>query len=89
MAAHPDSLIIRKCGLSVADGVRRFAADLLESEWPDNSDADAGLHDLDRWLRSDGNKRNPGTSADLVTASLFVLLREGTIDPAIPFSPLP
>jgi triphosphoribosyl-dephospho-CoA synthase len=32
---------------------------------------------LDRWLRRDGNRLNPGTSADLIAASLFVCLLEG------------
>ncbi|MBM3308879.1 MAG: hypothetical protein FJY77_01365, partial [Candidatus Altiarchaeales archaeon] len=27
---------------------------------------------LDEYLRSDGNKLNPGTTADLVTAGLFI-----------------
>jgi hypothetical protein len=37
------------------------------------------LAELDAWLRAEGNGRNPGTSADLVTACLFVALREGRI----------
>ena len=32
--------------------------------------------ELDYWLRSDGHRRNPGTTADLVAAGLFVLLRD-------------
>ena len=35
------------------------------------------LSDLDFWLRSDHHKRNPGTTADLVGATLFAALREG------------
>lgn len=30
------------------------------------------ISDLDFWMRSDGHRRNPGTTADLVGASLFV-----------------
>jgi triphosphoribosyl-dephospho-CoA synthase len=41
--------------------------------------------ELDTHLRSDGNKLNPGTSADLVAACLFVALREGKIQPSAPF----
>ena len=33
--------------------------------------------DFDRLLRSNGNRLNPGTTADLIAASLFVLLRGG------------
>jgi len=37
------------------------------------------LGKLDAWLRAKGNRRNPGTTADLVTASLFIALRQGSI----------
>ena len=40
---------------------------------------------LDRHLRSDGNKLNPGTTADLITACLFVALRENKVAPSAPF----
>jgi len=44
---------------------------------------DAAYHeavsDLDFWLRSDDHRRNPGTTADLVAAGLFVALREAII----------
>ena len=35
--------------------------------------------DLDFWLRSDGHLRNPGTTADLVAATLFVALYNGML----------
>ena len=38
------------------------------------------LANFDFWLRSDGHRRNPGTTADLVAAGLFVLLREGIMN---------
>ena len=37
------------------------------------------LRDLDAWLRAEGHARNPGSTADLVTACLFVALREGVL----------
>jgi triphosphoribosyl-dephospho-CoA synthetase len=37
------------------------------------------VRDLDAALRGDGNARNPGTTADLVTAVLFVALLEGLL----------
>jgi len=37
------------------------------------------------WLRADGNRRNPGTSADLVAATLFVALREELIPLPSPY----
>lgn len=41
--------------------------------------------DFDRFLRSDNHTRNPGTTADLIAAGLFVALREKQIDPQAPF----
>ena len=41
--------------------------------------------ELDAYLRSDGNKLNPGTTADLVAACLFVALRENKVAPSAPF----
>ena len=32
--------------------------------------------EYDFWLRADGHRRNPGTTADVIAAALFVLLRE-------------
>jgi triphosphoribosyl-dephospho-CoA synthase len=40
---------------------------------------------LDKHLRRDGNKLNPGTTADLITACLFVCLRENKVAPSAPF----
>ena len=34
------------------------------------------LKEFDRFLRVNGNRLNPGTTADLVTATLFVALAE-------------
>jgi triphosphoribosyl-dephospho-CoA synthase len=78
MAAFPDSLIARKCGLPMAARAAEMAADVLAATDPD--DFHARLAELDFWLRSDGNRRNPGTTADLVACSLFIALRDGLID---------
>ena len=40
---------------------------------------------LDKYLRSDGNRLNPGTTADLIAACLFVALRENRVRPSAPF----
>ena len=39
----------------------------------------AALEAFDASLRQDGNALNPGTTADLVTAVLFVALLEGLL----------
>ena len=45
----------------------------------------AAGRELDAYLRSDGHRLNPGTTADLVTACLFVALRENKVAPTAPF----
>ena len=76
-----DSLIIRKCGQEVSDAVREKAKSLLRSGWPAKGESADGLAELDAFLRADGNRRNPGTTADLVAAILFAALREGWLSP--------
>jgi len=70
MAHDIDSLIARKCGIEIAAEARRRAADCLASDSAQSRAA------FDAWLRADGNCRNPGTTADLIAAALFWLLRE-------------
>lgn len=85
LATYPDSLIARKNGLAVAEDVQRRAQAVLALggiETPEGRFAGVAL---DRHLRSDGNKLNPGTTADLITACLFVALRENMVTPSAPF----
>lgn len=77
MKEFPDSLIGRKCGPVVAQRSATGAAKVLDSGPPGSDAYYDALGDLDFWLRSDGHRRNPGTTADLLAAGLFVLLREG------------
>lgn len=85
LAEYPDSLIARKNGPAVADEVRWMARDVLALGGLATPEGRAAGVALDRHLRSDGNKLNPGTTADLVTACLFVALREGKVTPSAPF----
>jgi triphosphoribosyl-dephospho-CoA synthase len=78
MAQHPDSLIARKCGQAVAEQSAAWAKAVLDTSGEEAVYYGA-LADFDFWLRSDGNRRNPGTTADLVAAALFVALVEGQI----------
>ncbi len=73
MAHEPDTLIARKCGSAMAVESQRQARDVL--------DESLDFAAFDAWLRDDGHRRNPGTSADLIAAGLFVLLRDERIDP--------
>jgi triphosphoribosyl-dephospho-CoA synthase len=82
MAEHSDTLIARKCGVDVAQEASRRARHCLQEleSLPLASDQRAEcVSEFDRWLRADGHRRNPGTTADLVAACLFAALREGTI----------
>ena len=79
MANFPDTLIARKRGQAEADEAARRAAAVLAAEWPATPESHRFLSEFDAWLRAVGHQRNPGTTADLVTASLFAALRDGTI----------
>jgi triphosphoribosyl-dephospho-CoA synthase len=80
LATEPDSLVVRKRGLALAVRLMSWAASVLETGMPGDDDYHAGLADFDFWLRSDGHSRNPGTTADLIGAGLFVLLRENRLE---------
>lgn len=79
LADRPDTLIARKCGLAVAAEASRRAGAVLAAGWPDSSGGVGELARLDGWLRADGHRRNPGATADLAAAGLYVALREGII----------
>jgi triphosphoribosyl-dephospho-CoA synthase len=81
MHEFPDSLIQRKCGITIAEESSSRAARVLDSGPVDSDAYNAALADFDFWLRSDGNRRNPGTTADLIAAGLFVAIRENRIRP--------
>lgn len=79
LAELPDSLIVRKCGLGIAREASARAEVVLRTGGPRNETYREGLADFDFWLRADGNRRNPGTTADLIAAGLFVALRDGPL----------
>lgn len=78
MAQFPDSLIARKCGDEVA-AASQTRAQLAIDQLQDESSFWKQVGELDFWLRADGNRRNPGTTADLIAAGLFVLLAQGEL----------
>jgi len=80
LAAAPDSLIQRKLGLEVAQEASRRAEAVLLNGSVRSEPFQHALTEFDRWLRADGNRRNPGTTADLIAAGLFVLLRDGRLN---------
>jgi triphosphoribosyl-dephospho-CoA synthase len=74
LAQTPDSLIARKAGADVAVQVSAGAREVLAGR--------RALQSFDASLRTEGNKLNPGTTADLVTATVFVALVEGILAPS-------
>ncbi|MFO0800103.1 MAG: triphosphoribosyl-dephospho-CoA synthase [Gemmataceae bacterium] len=85
LAEYPDTLIARKAGAAAAADVQRRAADVLRLGGISSADGRRAGVALDRHLRSEGNRLNPGAVADLITACLFVALRERKVAPSAPF----
>ena len=83
MSLYPDSLIARKCGIEVANESASRAAAVLAQASSGQEAYVAALSDLDFWLRTDGHRRNPGTTADIIGASILVGLIEGWLEPPI------
>lgn len=81
LSRHRDSLIVRKCGIETANDASARAQRVLNSGWPENQAGVAELAAFDQWLRADSNRRNPGTTADLIAAVLYAALREGILAP--------
>ncbi|MFO1063718.1 MAG: triphosphoribosyl-dephospho-CoA synthase [Pirellulales bacterium] len=69
----PDGLIVRKAGEQVAATVMPLAAAAF-AEFPVHRMSSNAFQQLDAYLRSDGHRFNPGTTADLIAATLFVYL---------------
>ena len=84
--AFPDSLIARKCGITVAEEASRRAGEVLAAGPQPSAAYQQALQMLDRYLRDERHQRNPGTTADLLAAGLFTLLRDGIIEDAQAFN---
>ncbi len=77
LSEHPDSLIQRKSGTKAAISVSEKAKEMIQAG---GAATDAGmkmLWSLDDELSSENGSLNPGTTADLTAASLFLLLLTG------------
>ena len=77
LAHEPDGLIARKLGLDFAKQVQQRAQRVLEDEpsienWLQCSrEIPLPVREFDSFLRADGHRRNPGTTADLIACTLF------------------
>ncbi len=75
LAREPDTLIARRHGSEVAADVSRRAAAVIEQ--PEGAWREAATA-FDRSLRHP-RRINPGTTADLCAAALYILLRDGRL----------
>ena len=83
LARVPDTLIARKRGIETAAEVSERAAAALALGGALTSPGREAVADLDRMLRDERHTLNPGTTADLTTAAIFLfLLREQPLSPA-------
>ena len=69
LASHPDTLIARKAGGAAARAVTEAAREVRDGTRP--------LAEFDASLREGGNRLNPGTTADLVAATVLAALLTG------------
>jgi triphosphoribosyl-dephospho-CoA synthase len=79
LATVPDALIARKRGTDAASRVAVGARQVLSAGGVRSARGKTALARFDDSLRRDGNALNPGTTADLVTAVLFVAILEGVL----------
>jgi triphosphoribosyl-dephospho-CoA synthase len=79
LAEVPDTLIARKRGSEAAARVTAGARQVLGAGGVRSAHGRTALAEFDASLRRDGNALNPGTTADLVTAVVFVALLEGVL----------
>lgn len=74
LAVVPDTLIARKAGAEQANMVSRQAQQVLVASDLNSEDGRHKLAFFDGYLRREGNRLNPGTTADLITAVIFAHL---------------
>jgi triphosphoribosyl-dephospho-CoA synthase len=76
----PDTHIARKLGSDEASAVSRRVREVRAAGGTRSSAGRNALAALDAELRDPRNQRNPGTTADLTCAALFVVILEGGWD---------
>ncbi len=81
MKVHSDTLIRRKCGEAIYHEAACRAEYLLDSGGISSPNFSRSLNDFDHWLRADGHRRNPGTTADLIAAAWFIAIRDRVVAP--------
>ena len=74
LADSPDTLIIRKLGPNAAEKVRSRAAEVRAAGAVRTDAGRRAIAAFDLELRNSANSLNPGTSADIAAAAIFVVL---------------
>jgi triphosphoribosyl-dephospho-CoA synthase len=77
LAAIPDTHIVRRSGSALAADVSARARAVLAAGGVRSETGRQALDEMDRALRDDRNSGNPGTTADLTAAAIFVVLLGG------------
>jgi triphosphoribosyl-dephospho-CoA synthase len=73
----PDTLIVRKKGWGIAQRVSEQAKAVLETGGAFTEEGQRAMQEFDQAIRDPRHRFNPGTTADLIAATLFVFLTEG------------
>jgi triphosphoribosyl-dephospho-CoA synthase len=82
LAAAPDTHIERKLGRAAAVDVSESARATLAAGGIRTAAGRKSIALLDRQLRDERNSRNPGTTADLTAAAIYVVLLEDLLQPS-------
>lgn len=77
LAARPDTHIIRRSGATAAGQVSSRARAVLAEGGIRSAAGRQAIDDMDRAMRDARNSLNPGTTADLTAAAVFVVLVGG------------
>ena len=77
LAATPDSHVARRGGAALAADVSRRACSALAAGGVRAEEGRRAIADMDRALRDPQHLANPGTTADLTAAAIFVVLVDG------------
>ncbi|MCX8150676.1 MAG: triphosphoribosyl-dephospho-CoA synthase [Candidatus Bathyarchaeota archaeon] len=77
LAEHPDTFIARKVGKQKAQEISQDAQIALEQGGLETLAGRKAINDLDQKLRSSGNRLNPGTTADIIAATLSLCTLSG------------
>jgi triphosphoribosyl-dephospho-CoA synthase len=77
LAQWPDTHIVRRAGVDLAELVSQRARDAIRAGGVRTADGRATISSMNNELRDDRNRANPGTTADITAATIFVSLLGG------------